>query len=138
MFKKILLAADGSEHALRATDKAKALLEGDKGIIDVVYVVSGEASKQDVLHHSNKEEIKVGRREKLSSIESKLQTSGIDYHIHILHGEPGPTIVEFANSNDYDCVVLGSRGLNQVQSLVLGSVSHKVVKRVHAPVLIVK
>jgi nucleotide-binding universal stress UspA family protein len=35
-------------------------------------------------------------------------------------------------------VVIGSRGLNSFQEMVLGSVSQKVAKRVNAPVMIVK
>ncbi|WP_100406054.1 universal stress protein [Bacillus solitudinis] len=138
MFKRILLAADGSNHSLRATEKAKALLSGNDGTIDVVYVVSGTTSKSDVLHGQSKSEIEYRRRAKLRNVEECLLENNIDYKIHILHGEPGPTLVEFANKDKYDCVVLGSRGLNNLQSMVLGSVSHKVAKRVNSPVLIVK
>ena len=56
----------------------------------------------------------------------------------MLHGEPGPTIVEYANKQSCDMVVIGSRGLNKLQEMVLGSVSHKVAKRVNCPVLISK
>lgn len=40
--------------------------------------------------------------------------------------------------NKVDIVVIGSRGLNTLQEMVLGSVSHKVMKRVHRPAMIVK
>lgn len=56
----------------------------------------------------------------------------------IFHGEPGPAIVEFTNNNSYDLLVIGSRGLNAFQEMVLGSVSHKVVKRANCPVMVVK
>lgn len=46
--------------------------------------------------------------------------------------------MEFANKGDFDVAIVGSRGLNTLQAMVLGSVSHKIVKRVKAPVLIVK
>ena len=39
---------------------------------------------------------------------------------------------------NFDLVIIGSRGLNSLQEMVLGSVSHKVVKRVKCPVHIVK
>ncbi len=41
---------------------------------------------------------------------------------HHLRGEPGPALVRFVNKHDYDCVIIGSRGLNPFQSMVLGSV----------------
>jgi nucleotide-binding universal stress UspA family protein len=37
-----------------------------------------------------------------------------------------------------DLMIIGSRGLNSLQEMVLGSVSYKVIKRVQCPVLIVK
>lgn len=47
-------------------------------------------------------------------------------------------IVSFANRGNFDIVIIGSRGLNSFQEMVIGSVSHKVAKRANAPVLIVK
>ena len=78
------------------------------------------------------------RRRKLWPVEEQLKKHNLSYQVHILHGDPGPMIVEYANKEAFDLVVIGSRGLNAFQEMVLGSVSHKVVKRVKAPVLVVK
>ena len=80
----------------------------------------------------------MARRKRLSPIEVQLKSSHLSYRLKLLHGEPGPSIVEYANKENVDLVVIGSRGLNKLQEMVLGSVSHKVVKRVNCPVLIVK
>ncbi|UFT98269.1 universal stress protein [Radiobacillus kanasensis] len=139
MFSKILLASDGSAHALRAADKTIALAEHNPSAhVHVLYVVDSTKSKYDVLHHSNSIEIDLKRKEKLEMTEQKLKKAGISYEIQILHGEPGPEIVKYANSHDADICVIGSRGLNSLQEMVLGSVSHKVAKRVNCPVMIVK
>ncbi|WP_100372171.1 universal stress protein [Bacillus sp. FJAT-45037] len=138
MYKKILLAADGSDHSLRAAKQARALVDKNEGTVDIVYVVSGSSSKQDVLHNASKEAIEFKRKEKIQNVQSYFAEEGIRHESHILRGEAGPAIVEFANNGDYDCVVVGSRGLNNLQTMVLGSVSHKIAKRVEAPVLIVK
>ncbi|WP_188208259.1 universal stress protein [Alkalibacillus aidingensis] len=138
MYKSILLASDGSDHSLRSANHAIQLAKCSGGKIDLVYVVDGDTSKQDVLHYSNKYEIAKARRAKVSSVEELLTEENVEYEVHILHGEPGPTIVEFANNHDFDCAVVGSRGLNNLQTMILGSVSHKVAKRVECPVLIVK
>jgi nucleotide-binding universal stress UspA family protein len=42
-------------------------------------------------------------------------------------------VVDYANSHNFDLVAAGSRGLNSLQEMVLGSVSHKIAKRVKAP-----
>ena len=47
-------------------------------------------------------------------------------------------MVEVSNSGEYQAIILGTRGLNSFQKMVLGSVSHKVAKRSQIPVIIVK
>ncbi|MDA2582063.1 universal stress protein [Bacillus cereus] len=139
MYKKILLAVDGSEHSLRATQEAvkiASLINDCK--VEIVFVVDFSKVKNEVLHAQGKEELDLSRRKRLLPIEEKLVSNGVSYEIKILHGEPGPTIVDYANREIFDLVVLGSRGLNALQEMVLGSVSHKVAKRVQCPVLIVK
>lgn len=137
MFNRILLACDGSDHALRSTEKALEIAKYNPGsIISLVYVVDGDTSKTDVLTYGDLLEEK--RHQKLDSIEEMLKIEQVDYETKILKGEPGPEIVKLANDERYDLVVVGSRGLNSFQEMVLGSVSHKVAKRVNCPVLIVK
>ncbi|SDI36709.1 Nucleotide-binding universal stress protein, UspA family [Alteribacillus persepolensis] len=137
MYQRVLLAADGSDHSFRAAQHAAGLLENN-GTIEVIYVVDGSQSKSDVLQTGDKEMAKKKRRERLQQIEDWYRKKDISYTISFLHGEPGPAIVKYANEDKYDCLVLGSRGLNNLQSMVLGSVSHKVAKRANCPVMIVK
>ncbi|XXM71153.1 universal stress protein [Lysinibacillus sphaericus] len=138
MFKKILLATDGSEHSIRAADKAVALATLQAGAeIDIVYVFDARQSKDDVLKHWGRDAADK-RKYKLQLIEQKAKHAEVKYETIILHGEPGPAIVQYANGHTYDVLVIGSRGLNTLQEMVLGSVSHKVAKRVKCPVMIVK
>jgi nucleotide-binding universal stress UspA family protein len=74
----------------------------------------------------------------MKEVERMAKESGVSYEIKILHGEPGPVIVDYVNKNNFEIVIIGSRGLNGLQEFVLGSVSHKVAKRANCPVLIVK
>ncbi len=67
-----------------------------------------------------------------------LQATNISYTTTILKGLPGPEIIRYANESKVELVVIGSRGLNPLQKMVLGSVSHKVMKSVYCPTLIVK
>lgn len=139
MYNNILLAVDGSEHSLRATKEAIKIssLVNDCAI-EVVYVLDYAKSKDEILHSRGKEELEMSRRKKLLPIEEQLKSRNLSYRLKLLHGEPGPAIVDYANKENFDLVVLGNRGLNSLQEMVLGSVSHKVVKRVNCPVLIVK
>lgn len=139
MFQRILLAADGSAHSVRATENVIQLVTNkETAFVTVVYVVDGSTSKSDVLHNKDRKDIAEKRKDKLKDILSLLEMSHVSYELKILHGEPGETIVEFANKNEFDCLVIGSRGLNRLQSMVLGGVSHKVAKGAKCPVMIVK
>lgn len=138
MFQKILLAADGSEHSYRAAEKAVALAKLSNGSIHIVYVIDGSTSKADVLSHFDISSINKKRKEKLKPIEKLMLEGEVPHELQVIHGEPGPAIVKHANEGEFDLVVIGSRGLNKLQEMVLGSVSHKVAKRVEVPVMIVK
>jgi len=139
MFKDILLASDGSEYAIRASEKAIYLAQQDpESKITVVYIVDAATSRADATHIYNSLELDQSRKLKLEITERKLKEAGVNYEIVVLAGDPGPTIVKYANDNNFDLCVIGSRGLNRLQEMVLGSVSHKVAKRVDCPVMIVK
>ncbi|MCG8398130.1 universal stress protein [Bacillus atrophaeus] len=138
MYNHILLASDGSHHALRATEEAIILAKMANAKVTVVYVVDHDQSKSDVLHNSDTHDIDLKRKQQLYRTEAMLQDADVQYAAVVLHGEPGPAIIEYANEQPVDLLIIGSRGLNKMQEMVLGSVSHKVAKRVKCPVLIVK
>lgn len=139
MYKKILLATDGSEHSKRATENALHIGKCSSGSkVEIVYVIDHDKVKSDVLSNWNTAEIGDKHKNRLKDIEKMAKDSNVAYETKILYGEPGPVIVDYANKNNVDVVVIGSRGLNGLQEFVLGSVSHKVAKRANSPVLIVK
>lgn len=137
MYKHILLAVDGSENAVRAAKEAVKIAT-EESLIEMVYVADFEKAKTEVLHATSSESLLLERKRKVAPIEEVLKETGKNYKLTILHGTPGPEIVKYANEKQVDVVVIGSRGLNGLQEMVLGSVSHKVMKRVHCPALIVK
>ena len=104
----------------------------------MVFVADFEKAKTDVLHAASSESLMLERKRKVARVEEVLREAGKQFKLTILHGTPGPEIVKYANEKQVDLVVVGSRGLNSLQEMVLGSVSHKVMKRVHCPALIVK
>lgn len=141
MFKNLLLAIDGSEHSKRAAKHAIELAKLTEGAsIELLYVVQGNKSKSDVLQYGDSDTASHKRKQLLSSYEKMIAADKIAVHSTVLHGKDGiaEPIISHANAGTYDALVLGSRGLSTVQTMVLGSVSHKVIKYVKAPVLMVK
>ncbi len=137
MYKKILLAADGSDNSFRAAQETLKLLHADSDVT-ILNVVDVSDSKDEVLHSGHSESIVGKRKEKLSKIEALYRDNNVAYNVQFAQGTPNETVVKHANNGTYDIVVLGSRGLNTLQEMMLGSVSHKVTKRSDIPVLIVK
>jgi len=135
MYKHILLAVDGSEHSVRAAKEA-VKIASENSLIEMVY--DFEKAKTEVLHAVSSESLLLERKRKVAPVEEVLRVAGSNFKLTILHGTPGPIIVKYANEKQVDLVIIGSRGLNTLQEMVLGSVSHKVMKHVHCPALIVK
>lgn len=135
MFNKILLDSDGSKNALHAAEKAAFIA---KVQTDAMVAILCLTTKADVLSEGSIEAIRENRYKKLWSTEEIFKKNNSKYEVKIVKGEPGPTIVQHANENKYNLVKIGSRGLGRLQVMILGSVSHKVAKRVDCPVMIVK
>ncbi|WP_046216317.1 universal stress protein [Paenibacillus wulumuqiensis] len=139
MFQHILLAADGSDNSIRAAAEAVkiASLSSD-AVVEILFAADPSKVKDEVLHSHTHDEIEFRRRQRLQSVEEVLTAAGLQPKVTIINGDPGPTIVKYADEHHADLIIIGTRGLNVLQEFVLGSVSHKVVKRAHCPVLIVK
>jgi nucleotide-binding universal stress UspA family protein len=73
---------------------------------------------------------------KAKEIAKKADVSEVTQRL--IDGSPASAILDCAAEEDADLIVLGSRGFGDVKSLILGSVSHKVVQEAKAPCLIVK
>jgi len=139
LYKNIILATDGSDHAKRAAENAMHIASCSPGsLVEIVFVVDADKVKSDVLSHWNSADLDGKRKERIREVEKMARTYEVSYKVTILSGDPGPAIVEYANNHHADIIVIGSRGLSGLQEFVLGSVSHKVAKRANCPVLIVK
>ena len=140
MFKRILLAVDGSDHALHATRKAAELarlVKPDELRIVVSYdpipLYFGEPNMQIAITHRK------GDAEEILSMASKeVGTVPCEIHTEILEGDPAGASIEVAKTRKSDVIVMGSRGLGRLAGLLLGSTSQKVVAHAPCPVLIVR
>lgn len=132
MYKKILLAIDGSDYAMRAAKHAMELAKmTPESSIEIVCVIDQNRGNSEVSKTAYRKAI-------LEEMEQMAKAAQINYEIIFLHGDPGLQIIKHANQQQSDLVVIGSRGLNRLQEFVLGSVSHKIAKQTKCPVLIVK
>ncbi|MGM0845700.1 MAG: universal stress protein [Bacillota bacterium] len=139
MYKKILLATDGSEHSKRAAENAFHIAScSEDSRVEIVFVIDPSKVKSEVLKNWNSADFRDSQKDRMKEVEALASASGVPFEFKFLNGEPGPTIVEYSNKENFDVLVVGSRGLNGLQEFMLGSVSHKIAKRANCPVLIVK
>lgn len=134
MYKSILLAADGSNNSFRAAKETLNFIN-ETAKVTILNVIQIEKSKDAILHGEN---IIQEQKVKLSDIIELYEENNVDYNVVFERGIPDETVVKVSNSGDYDIVILGNRGLNALQGMMMGSVSYKVAKRANIPVLIVK
>ncbi len=76
----------------------------------------------------------------LAGTQKRIDSSyvGTEQSRSVLDGDPAERILEYAERESADCIVMGSRGLSDVRGLVLGSVSHKVSNRAVCTCIAVK
>ena len=139
MFKRILVATDGSEHAKRGLRKAVDMVRPYKSEvhIDLVYCLDVRGNTEVFIYSDDNEADALAKRmlaESLDYLKSEEISAGSFY----LRGEPARMILFHLKEHDYDCLVVGTRGKNELQTLVLGSVSHKLAKHAKLPVLIAR
>ncbi|NUQ83067.1 MAG: universal stress protein [Anaerolineales bacterium] len=139
MFKRILLAVDGSEHALRAANIAAELARSMKAELRIVVVYDpippylGEPN----LQHAIDARLKEAQAILDKAVEAAGELPG-EIHTGMIEGNPAEAIIEVAQTRECDLIVMGSRGLGRLAGLLLGSTTQKIVSHAPCPVLIVK
>ena len=69
---------------------------------------------------------------------AKVRETGLTADMNVLQGPAPDAILRVAETEGYDLIVMGSRGLGQFQGLLIGSVSDRVMHHAKIPVLIVR
>lgn len=145
MIRKILVAIDGSEHALRATRLAADLAlryDADLHLVQVVpqLVVSKELEEfAEVEKIDVPTSLDVATRYLLGPAESIAEAAGVRRVFKdVLTGDPAERLLEHTKHKEIDLIVLGRRGLGRISGLLMGSVSLKVNSLAECPVLTVK
>lgn len=147
MFDKILCAVDGSEHALKAAQLASELASTHEGELTLLTVTKSVKMNDEVRHYIEVEHLAgeaqyvldqhtesviqqardAARDKGVSSIKTEVKT-----------GNPARVIVQLAERGGFDTIVLGSRGLGDLEGFLLGSVAHKVASLAKCTVITVK
>jgi nucleotide-binding universal stress UspA family protein len=156
IYSKILVPYDGSKHAEKALNKAVNLAKLIKGSKIIILNVIEEILTPPLVFPTRIRHYKTGEDTTLSTYFRDLQTdmrykmintlekikqkyeNSVKIRTVVLIGSAGDKIVEFANRQNVDLIVMGSRGLKGISRFVMGSASRSVSERAKCTVMIVK
>jgi nucleotide-binding universal stress UspA family protein len=122
---KILVGVDGSDYSTWALMEAIAIAKKFSGHIKVIIVY-----KRGEKDEATKTRMKTKHLLDEEKIDSSLSA--------ILGSNPSRALVDTAENEKFDLIVVGSRGLGRAASFLLGSVSKQVVSKASCDVLVVK
>ncbi|MFC6717075.1 universal stress protein [Natrialbaceae archaeon GCM10025810] len=145
MDRRILVPIDGSSQSWAALEHAATNFEGERIVaLHVVDPVEGvytgsEGGFYDPGAYDRAvergEELCEDARERLEGFDAAESTS---FETEVVTGRPAPAIIEYAEENDVDHIVMGSHGRSGVSRILLGSIAETVMRRATVPVTVVR
>ena len=122
---KILVGVDGSDNSTWALMEAISIAKKFSGHVTVITVY-----KRGGVDEATKTQLKVKQLLEEEEIDSSLES--------ILGSNPSRALVDTAQNEKIDLIVVGNRGLGNAAAFLLGSVSKQVVTKASCDVLVVK
>lgn len=130
MDQRILVPFDGSDASKAALERA--LEENPDAEITVLNVLDStnraesgvQANAAETLNDAQREEAE----ELFTQAEDRAADSGMTIHTAVEVGTPGEVIVEYAQENDIDHIIMGSHGRSGLSRIVVGSVAETVIR----------
>lgn len=140
MYKKILVPVDGSDNsrlALKHAVKLAEIANADLTVLHVMYLPSQMEKYAKKMATSMQEWAEEHAAEIFNSFKDDY-AGYAKVREKVTWGESVHKIAEEAHDGEYDLIVIGSRGMGGVKTLVMGSVSRGVVNSCKCPVLIIR
>ena len=143
MFKKILYPTDFSDVSKKALGYLTQLKNAGTEEIIVLHVIDakgidaiyryGAGNAETVIREITKEAKEEGKK-----IEKKLMQSDLNVKVIIKRGVPLKEILKIEEKEKISVIIIGSHGKTNLEEMLLGSVSEKVIRQSKSPVLVIK
>jgi nucleotide-binding universal stress UspA family protein len=140
-FSRIIVAVDGSESSLNAADFAISLAARDSAELTLLTVIHtalglGHAGKPEEWHMNER----MKAEELFRKIKKQAENRGVTFKENIIetHMSVDGAVVNYAEEQNADLIVMGTSGMSELRKMLLGSVVTGVVRYSTCPVLVVK
>jgi nucleotide-binding universal stress UspA family protein len=145
-FSTILVGIDGSESSIDAADYAIEMAKKDGAQVIALTVNRiplssyGLATPQDEVKQSIENEDMQEFKEWLDKISQSAKRNNVQLKKEIINSQMSveAAIVEYAESEGVDLIVIGTRGNSGIKNMLIGSIASGVVKYATCPVMVVK
>ena len=147
MYKKILVGLDGSQHGLAAAETGIELAKASGAELHFLTATRPYKVSPQLRNYLEAENLlgepKYVMDEMTHAIvdeaEEHAKQAGLtNIKTAVREGKPARSIIDYAKSNGVDLIVLGSRGVGELEAALLGSVSHKISLLSPCSVLVVR
>jgi nucleotide-binding universal stress UspA family protein len=139
-YTNIVIATDGSENTQKAISFGIKIAKFSGATVYALFVIdtfslsqSWTAGRETMYEVMKKDGLKA-----TSKVKECGETSGVDVKEVLLEGHPSNEILDFAENNDIDLIVMGTLGKTGLDRFLIGSVAEKVVRNSKVPVLVVR
>jgi nucleotide-binding universal stress UspA family protein len=154
-FSKILVAIDGSEPSMDAADYAILMAAKYKSGLIALHVLPERIKYEydikidsdvpsSIATTSPREIVELPRQDleekAFNKIKEKCKENNVNVNTEVINNTKSvaPEVVDYAESNNIDLIVIGTRGRSGFKKLLVGSVASAVVTYAHCPVMVVK
>ena len=152
VIKKILVPVDGSDLSFKAAAYAIHLAKADNAEVMALNVVEdikqggaiglqakyGNVSLVDAFRKARKE----SAEQWMNKISQDAKSQGVNFKKEIIDDEDvsseAGVITKFAQQNNFDLIVIGSKGRSNLEKFLMGGVTNRVVNSAQIPVLVVR
>jgi nucleotide-binding universal stress UspA family protein len=145
VFSKILVPLDGSELAECVFPYVEDIAKTRDSRVAAAFVVEhyempfhgGVVFDEDNLKEIERS-TKEGAKQYMRTVKKRLLSKGIDVNTVVLEGKIADSLVDYANNNGFDLIVMATHGRSSLARWVIGSVADKILHSSTIPVLLIR
>jgi nucleotide-binding universal stress UspA family protein len=140
MYERILVPTDGSPGGGDAVEEALDIAELSGGTVHALFVVDTRdySTLPEAKWLTLESELEGRGEQAVAAVADRAEEREVPVETAIERGVPHERILEYADEQDVDVVVMGTHGRSGLDRFLIGSVTEKVVRSADVPVLTVR